>query len=148
MLDEVDKKILSEVQKDIPLVKEPFKEIGKKIGISEEEVIKRLKRMVDSGIIRKFGLRIDSKKVGFASTLVAFKVPWSKIDEIAERLNKYESVTHNYARDHDYNLWITVIEKDEESLKKTLEEIKKEVGYEMIDLPVKRKFKIEVKFKL
>lgn len=146
-LDEVDKKILRELQGNLPIVERPFLEAAEKVGIAEEEFFSRLKKLIEAGIIRKFGLRIDSKKVGFASTLVAMKVAKDRIDAVAEQLNSYESITHNYARDHEYNLWFTVIDKDEKALNETLERIKREVEHEeMLNLPVVRKFKIDVKF--
>ncbi|MFQ5816041.1 MAG: Lrp/AsnC family transcriptional regulator, partial [Candidatus Hydrothermarchaeaceae archaeon] len=70
-----------------------------------------------------------------------------KLDAVAEKLNVIESVTHNYARDHEYNLWFTVIERDEDALKETLQRISEEVEYEdMLNLPVLQKFKINVRF--
>jgi DNA-binding Lrp family transcriptional regulator len=148
-LDEIDKKILREMQGNLPVVKRPFLEAAKKIGICEEEFFSRVKKLIEAGIIRKFGLRIDSKKVGFASTLVAMKVPKEKLEEIAEKLNSYESITHNYARDHEYNLWFTVIERDKRVLNETLKRIAREVEHEeILNLPVLRKFKIDVKFKI
>ncbi|MBI5253356.1 MAG: AsnC family transcriptional regulator, partial [Euryarchaeota archaeon] len=73
-LDEIDKKILREMQGNLPIVKRPFLEAAKKVGITEENFFSRVKKLIEKGIIRKFGLRIDSRKVGFASTLVAMKV--------------------------------------------------------------------------
>lgn len=148
-LEEIDKKLLRVLQKDLPVVKEPFAEIARSIGISEDEVFSRIKRLSEKGIIRKFGLRIDSKKAGFASTLVAMKVPESEIDDVAERVNQFEGVTHNYARDNEYNLWFTVIEKDEGALNETLKAIERKFPHvEMINLPVLKKFKIDVRFKI
>jgi DNA-binding Lrp family transcriptional regulator len=146
-LDDVDKRILTELQGDLPVVKQPFREFADRIGISEDEFFDRINRLAEEGIIRKFGLRIDSRKVGFKSTLIAMKVAPEKLEETAAKLSEYDFVTHNYARDHEYNLWFTIIEKDEIALKKAIEQIKKEVEYEdMLDLPVKRKFKINVRF--
>ncbi|MBI5254146.1 MAG: Lrp/AsnC family transcriptional regulator [Euryarchaeota archaeon] len=146
-LDGIDKKILRELQGNLPIAKRPFLEAAKKVGIAEEDFFSRVKKLIEKGIIRKFGLRIDSRKVGFASTLVAMKVAKHRIDAVAEQLNSYESITHNYARDHEYNLWFTVIDRDEKELGETLERIKREVEHEeMLNLPVLRKFKINVKF--
>lgn len=146
-LDEIDKEILRELQGNLPVVKRPFAEISKKVGIREEEFFSRVRRLIDKDIIRKFGLRIDSKKVGYASTLIAMKVPEDKIDEIGEQVSNYDFVTHNYARDHEYNLWFTIIERDKESLKRAIEGIEKEVEHEdMLNLPIVRRFKIDVKF--
>lgn len=148
-IDAVDKGILRELQDNLPIVERPFASIAEKLCITEEELFSRIRRLIEQGIIRKFGLRIDSKKVGYASTLVALKVPLEKRGEIAEKLNGYANVTHNYAREHEYNLWFTIIARDEEELEKTLNKISSEVEHEdMRNLPVLRKFKINVKFNI
>ncbi len=148
-LDAMDKTILRALQGNLPIVSKPYDALAERVGIGEAELFSRVQKLVDAGIIRKFGLRIDSQKVGFASTLVAMKVPGDRIDEVAEKLNRYEAVTHNYARDHEYNLWFTVIERDKEALRKTLGELAREVEYEdILDLPVLKKFKIDVKFEI
>ncbi len=148
-IDDVDRQILVELQGDLPVVERPFKEVADRIGISEDEFFKRAARLMDEGIIRKFGLRIDSAKVGFKSTLMAMKVASEKLEETANKLSEYEFVTHNYARDHEYNLWFTIIEKDAGVLKAAIEKIKKEVEFDdLLNLPVLRKFKINVRFKI
>ncbi len=149
VLDEVNKAIIQELQGNLPVVKRPFAALADNVGVTEDELFTRIRKLMDDGIIRKFGLRIDSKKVGFASTLVAMKVPPEKLDAVAGKLNDIESITHNYARDHEYNLWFTVIEKDNEALKDTLKRISEEIEYnEMLNLPVLRKFKINVRFQV
>jgi DNA-binding Lrp family transcriptional regulator len=146
-MDAVDKGILRELQGDLPIVARPFAGIAARLNITEEELLSRIKGLIQQGIIRKFGLRIDSEKVGYASTLVALKVPRDKLDEIAAKLNSYPNVTHNYAREHEYNLWFTIIARNEEELRKTLDRISSEVEHEdMLNLPKLRKFKIKVKF--
>lgn len=146
-MDAVDKDILRELQGDLPIVKRPFKEIASRVGISEKELLKRVEKLIEEGVIRKFGLRIDSRKVGYASTLVAMKVPGEKLDEVAAKLNENPNVTHNYAREHEFNLWFTIIARNEKELQKTLEDIRRSIEHEdMINLPTRRKFKIKVKF--
>ncbi len=148
-LDDIDRKILVELQGNLPVVKRPFKEIADRATISEDEFFTRVEHLIKGGIIRKFGLRIDSEKVGFKSTLIAMKVVPERLEETANRLSGYDFVTHNYARDHEYNLWFTVIERDESALKAAIERIEREVEYEdMLDLPVQSKFKIDVRFKI
>lgn len=148
-LDDIDRKILVELQGNLPVVKRPFKEVAERATISEDEFFTRIERLIERGIIRKFGLRIDSEKVGFKSTLIAMKVAPERLEETANRLSGYDFVTHNYARDHEYNLWFTVIERDESALKAAIERIEREVECEdMLDLPVQKKFKIDVRFKI
>ncbi len=148
-LDEVDKAILRELQGNLPVVSRPFESLAQRVGISEAEFFSRAQRLIEQDVIRKFGLRIDSRKVGYASTLVAMKVEKERVDEVAEKLNAYEEVTHNYAREHEYNLWFTLIAESEARLEELLEEIKREVKpLDLLNLPVLRKFKINVKFEI
>ncbi|MFQ5887143.1 MAG: AsnC family transcriptional regulator [Candidatus Hydrothermarchaeales archaeon] len=146
-LDETDKEILRRLQENLPIVERPFLEISNDIGITEEEFFSRVKRLIDFGVIRKLGLRIDSKRVGFASTLIALKVPKEKEDNVGDQLSKYDFVTHNYARNHNYNIWFTIIEKNKEALAEAVQRIREEVKFDdMLDLPIKKRFKIDVRF--
>ncbi len=148
-LDEIDKEILRRLQENLPIVKRPFLDISRNIGITEDEFFSRVRRLTDIGIIRKLGLRIDSQKVGFASTLIALKVPKEREDEVGEQLSRYDVVTHNYARDHEYNIWFTIIEKNKEALTEAVHRIKEEVRFDdMLDMPIKKRFKIDVRFEI
>lgn len=148
-LDDIDKGVLREVQGNLPVVSRPFLPSAQRLGITEEEFLRRVGLLIKAGTIRKLGLRIDSARVGFASTLVALKTAPEKVEKVAGQLNAFEGVTHNYQREHGYNLWFTVIERDEAKLRETLERIEKEVEHEdMLNLPMKRRFKIDVRFEI
>jgi DNA-binding Lrp family transcriptional regulator len=146
-MDRIDKAILSILQVEFPLVEKPFKAIGERIGIGEAEVIERVKRLQETGKIRQLRAIVNFKKMGLKSTLVAMSVPKDKIKEVAEIINSYEGVSHNYARRHHYNIWFTLAARDEKRLKQIIEEIKKRSGVkDVLNLPTKKLFKLEVKF--
>ena len=147
-LDEIDKKILNSIQLDFPLVHRPFEELGKSLGIKEEELIRRIKRLQKDKAIRRIGPIISTKKTGGVSTLVAMKVPSGKVDEVAEIINKYEEVSHNYLRPSHFNLWFTLSVENEEKLDEILKELTEKTGCELRNLPTKRLFKIGVKFNI
>jgi DNA-binding Lrp family transcriptional regulator len=147
-LDEIDKKILNSIQLDFPLVNRPFKELGKSLGLEEEDVIKRIKRLQNEGAIRRIGPIINTKKTGGVSTLVAMKVPQERVDEVAGIINKYEEVSHNYLRPAEYNIWFTLSAESEERLQDILKDITDKTGCEARNLPTKRLFKIGVKFNI
>jgi DNA-binding Lrp family transcriptional regulator len=148
-MDSIDKKILNIIQKDFPVVEEPFKAVAAKAGLSEDEVLERIKHLKEQGIIRRIGAVFDSKKMGYASTLCAGKVPKEKLKQFVAVVNSYPGVTHNYRRSHEYNVWFTFIASDEETLKKSLGEIRDKTGVtEIISMTAAQTFKIDATFEL
>ena len=107
-MDEIDKKILNILQKEFPLEEQPYLIVGKRCGISEDETIRRVQKMKDEGIIRRIGAVFDGAKLGRVSTLCAARVPEEKIEDFVQIVNANKNVTHNYRRNHEYNIWFTV----------------------------------------
>jgi DNA-binding Lrp family transcriptional regulator len=148
-MDEIDKKILNILQRDFPLVAEPFKAVAEKAGVSEDDVLSRIERMKQEGIIRRIGAVFDSRKLGFVSTLCAARVPEGKLKAFVEVVNAYPGVTHNYRRHHEYNVWFTFIAPSEEELKNNLTEIRNRTGMpDILDMRASRTFKIDASFEL
>lgn len=147
-LDDIDKKILNAIQINFPLVHRPFEELGKSLGLKEEDVIDRIKRLQKEGAIRRIGPIISTKKTGGMSTLVAMKVPPERVDEVADIINGYEEVSHNYLRPADFNIWFTLSAESGERLDEILHELTEKTGCELRNLPTKRLFKIGVKFNI
>lgn len=148
-LDNLDKQLLNLIQSNLPVVPEPYKELAKILGRSEEEIINRLKGLMEKGVIRRLGAIFDSRRVGYTGTLCALKVPPEKVTEVAKVINSFPGVTHNYLRDYPYNMWFTLLAESQEDLEATLKEIKQLTGIEdLLNLPAQRIFKIRVNFDL
>jgi DNA-binding Lrp family transcriptional regulator len=148
-MDKTDRLIINLIQSDFPVSKRPYKEIGNKLGLNEDEVIKRLKYLRENDIIRRIGGNFFPARLGFLSTLCAAQVPEDKLDFFASTVNSYEGVTHNYIRNNRFNVWFTFIAPSMEIIEKNLEEIKKNTGVEKIlNLPATDVFKIRAKFKV
>jgi len=149
-LDLFDRRILSELQRDIPLTSNLWSEIGERVGLNEGELLSRLIRLRESGLIRKIRPVIDAKRIGLeASTLVGVRVPRERVEEVARIVNGYVEVSHNYEREHEYNLWFTLTARDRDELKRILGEIRRRIGVgegDILDLPTRRVFKIKVEF--
>jgi len=147
-LDDTDKKILNTIQFDFPLETEPYKKLGEELDISEDEVIERLARLHDDGAVRKIGPIINRKGVGGTSTLVAVSVPEERVDEVAEYINAYHEVSHNYHRPEKFNIWFTISAANRERIDTIIGELREKTGMEFVDLPTKKLFKIGVRFNI
>ena len=148
-MDEVDRTIINIIQSDFPIVARPYLEIGERVQLSEEEVFERIKRLKTKGIIRRIGGNFDSRQLNFASTLCAAKVPEEAIEGFVEVVNQYPGVTHNYLRDHEYNVWFTFIAPTIAYITNALEEISRITGVpEIRSLPAVKMFKIRVDFEV
>ncbi|MFZ2089907.1 MAG: AsnC family transcriptional regulator, partial [Desulfobaccales bacterium] len=140
-LDTLDRAILNEIQSHFPLVPRPYAEMGQRVGATEEEVLARVKKMHNAGIIRRIGANFTSRKLGYTSTLCAARVPPGKLSQFAEVVNHYPGVTHNYLRKHRYNVWFTLIAESPERLADILKEICQASGVdEILSLPAKEVF--------
>ena len=113
MIDDVDKKVISLIQGDLPLEKRPFAAKARKIGITEEEYLDRIKSLKSKGIIRRFGATLRHQEAGFSSNaMVAWSVPDDRVQEVGENLARFREVTHCYQRkprkDWSYNLYTMI----------------------------------------
>jgi DNA-binding Lrp family transcriptional regulator len=148
-LDETDRRILNLIQTDFPLVSRPFSEIGERVGLSEQDVIRRVREMKRTGAIRRIGGSFDSRKLGFFSTLCAAKVDPERLERFNRVINAHPGVTHNYMRNHDYNVWFTFIGENEAAAEMALTAMARETGVvDIVSLPARRTFKIRVNFAL
>lgn len=145
-LDGLDRKLLDIIQSNFPLESRPYAVLGEKLDISETEAYERVQRMKKDGVIRRIGANFQSSKLGFVSTLCAAKVPPEIFDFVMERLNAEPGVTHNYERDHEYNIWFTLISPSRKNELKTIDSISRDTGITIYNLPASRMFKIKVDF--
>jgi DNA-binding Lrp family transcriptional regulator len=150
-MDRTDRELLQAAQEAVPLEKRPWNVMGEMLGIPEGEVLERLKSLHEEGVLSSVAPILEANRVGlYASTLVAMQVPEERLQEVAGIVNEYEGVSHNYQRDHQYNLWFTLTMPDDDSLAGTLEEILERTGIpesDVLDLPIIRRFKIGVRFR-
>lgn len=145
-MDTLDKEILNEIQWTFPLVSQPYHEIAKKFGLFPEEVKEKLQHLKNTGILRQLSAIFDTRKLGYKSSLVAIEVESGKLECVAKQINQHPGVSHNYERDHKFNLWFTIAVPPGSNLKTELDKFSKLEGIKKIRmLPTIRLFKIGVK---
>lgn len=148
-LNDFDKKVLNRVQSGFPITNRPYLQLADELSCTEEEVLETIKKLQKTKQIKRLGPIFDSKKLGYTSTLCAMKVPKQDIERVSEIVNQYVGVTHNYLREHPYNMWFTLIAPSKGKIEEILQTIRIESGIEdLINLPARNMFKINVNFKV
>ena len=122
-IDLFDKQLLNDIQWVFPLVDRPYLEISKRHNMSEDEVMRRIAYMKDMGLIRQINAIFDTRRLGYKSALVAFAVMPDKLDSVANEVNKHPGVSHNYERNHDFNMWFTLAVPPYGEMKKDLDRL-------------------------
>ncbi len=140
-----EKLLLEEIQRDIPLVTRPFEYIGTRCGISEKEVIQKLRRFTEQDIIRELSAIFNAAGLGYKSTLVAVKTEKHTVDAVSERINDHPGVSHNYLRENQYNIWFTLTLKRDRDFSDELKKLFDGIDpVEYLVLPSLKRFKIGV----
>ncbi|MDX6649541.1 MAG: siroheme decarboxylase, partial [Solirubrobacteraceae bacterium] len=146
-LDDLDRRLLNLMQGSFRLVPRPYAEVATEAGVPEEEVLTRVQRLVDERIIREITPIYDTRALGYSSMLVAAKVDPEYPHRAAEAVNAHPGVSHNYLRDHDFNLWFTIATEPDSKLglEGSLEVLQRETGAEAVRmLPTLQLFKIRM----
>jgi DNA-binding Lrp family transcriptional regulator len=150
-MDELDWRILQALQNDFPLSAKPYEIISRKLQIPCEQLWNRVQKLMAKGVIRRIGVSLDSRKLGFCSTLAAVSIEPNLVDKATEIIGQFPEVTHSYLRKDDFNIWFTIIATDEERLVEILKEIRTALSIDtsdILNLPVKRLFKLDARFRV
>ena len=143
----LDRQIMDVIQARFPVTSQPYDEVGKQLGVTEGQVMERVHVMYEQDRIRRIGPIFDTYKLGYVSTLVGCKIPPERLDEVAQIVNSYIEVTHNYMRDHEFNMWFTLIAPGDEHVERILSEMRKSTGIEhFYSMPFTTRYKVWVEF--
>lgn len=149
-MDDLDRRILDALQHDFPLRERPFDILAQRLGLNPDLLWSRVEAMRKSGVIRRLGASLDSRKLGYCSTLAAVRVQPDLVDRAAETIGRHPEVTHSYLRDHEFNIWFTIIAPNKAKIDTILREIREEFSLEpsdVLNLPMKRLFKLDARFR-
>ena len=142
-----DRKILNVLQENFPLEERPYLKIAQKLKISEREVLDRAQKLMEEGVIRRFGILINHKKLDYYSTLLGAKVSDEALPRLVKLVTSRPEVTHCYQREGDYNLWFTFLTPKKATFLKFFARVKKMVGEKnVLNLPTVRSFKLRTTF--
>lgn len=145
-MDETDKELLNEIQWTFPLVTRPFDAIAKKFNTGPETIKNQLIQLKEVGVLRQLSAIFDTRKLGYTSSLVAMEIENDKLEYVASQINRHPGVSHNYERDHQFNLWFTLAVPPGSNLEEELSKFNILDGIKKVRmLPTLQLFKIGVK---
>ena len=153
-LDRIDRAVINAFQGGFPVVEEPFEPAAEAlrargVDVTGAELLERVQRLDDDGVLTRFGALINAQEIGGAATLVAMHAPEARFDEVAEQVNAHREVAHNYEREHPHlNMWFVVSVADPDAVDEVLGDIETETGQETYNLPKREEFRVEAKFLL
>ena len=149
-MDDLDHRIVNALQEDFPLAERPFDVLAVRLGIDAEVLWDRINRLCHDGAIRRIGASLDSRRLGYSSTLAAIRVDPADVERAAAIVARYREVTHSYLRDHAFNIWFTIIAPDANRIQAILQEIRTDLTLQpgdVLNLPMVRQFKLDARFK-
>ena len=134
-MDTIDRAIINTLQIGFPICNSPYKRVADDLKLSEQELLDRLKALINSGILSRFGPMFHAEHVGGALTLAAVKAPEQDFDNIAETINTFPEVAHNYAREHDLNMWFVLATETPEQINQVIANIEEKTGLTVYNMP-------------
>ncbi len=146
-LTALERRILEAFQQELPMVPRPFAAMAERLGTDEARLLATLRGLQERGVVSRVGPVFRPHRIG-ASTLAAMAVPPERLDEVAAQVSARPEVNHNYAREHDYNLWFVVTGPDTAAVRRVLREVEQETGIEVLDLPMLEDYHIDLGFPL
>ncbi len=149
-LDATDRRLINRLQRSFPLSSRPYREVGEELGIGEQELIERLRRLLDEGGLTRLGAILNAPQMGGERTLAAVGAPrsGSGLEEVIGAINRHPEVSHNYERTHRYNLWFVISSEDPGAIERVIGEIERETGLEVINLPTLEEYRVEFYYEL
>ena len=139
-MDRLDQRIINTLQGGFPVAERPYAQVAADLGLSEGDLIARLAALLASGVLSRFGPLYDAEKMGGGLTLAAMEVPAARFDAVAEIVNGFPEVAHNYAREHRINMWFVVATEDPGRVPAVLDEIAGATGLPVLDMPKQEEY--------
>jgi DNA-binding Lrp family transcriptional regulator len=145
-LDTADRTIINALQGGFPVSDRPFADVARTLGLSEDDLIERIARLCDNGTLTRFGPMYNAERLGGDLSLAAMSVPASDFERVAEVVNDFPEVAHNYAREHKLNMWFVLATETPERVQEVIAEIERQSGYRIYNMPKLDEYFIGLRF--
>lgn len=146
-LDALDKAVINALQGGFPVCARPYAEVGAQLGMSEDELIARLQRLLADGLLTRFGPMFQIERLGGAFCLAAMAVPEARYDRVAEAVNAFPEVAHNYRREHELNMWFVLATETADGIATAAEAIETACGLPVYRFPKEREYFVDMRLR-
>lgn len=147
-MDAADRKIINTLQGGFPISETPFADAAVSLGVAEDELMERIGRLRDNGDLSRFGPMYNADRLGGATTLAAMAVPAGDFERVAAMVNAHPEVAHNYARDHELNMWFVVATEDPGRIDGVIRAIEAKTGLPVYSMPKIEEFYVGLRFEV
>ena len=144
-LSAVDRKIIDKLQGEFPICDRPYAEVADRLGITEDQLLQRLERLLADKVLTRFGPMYQIERMGGAFVLAALAVPEDRYDEITALVNALPQVAHNYRREHALNMWFVLATETQAGIAEAVTRIERDTGLPVYAFPKEREFFVEMK---
>jgi DNA-binding Lrp family transcriptional regulator len=147
-LDRTDALLMQRLHGDFPVSETPYADVAEELGLTEEDVIARLQRLLDDGVLTRFGPLFQIERAGGQFVLAAMQVPEERFDAVAAQVNALPEVAHNYRREHRFNMWFVLACTSPAEARAACERIEAMTGLPVFAFPKEREFFVELRLAL
>jgi siroheme decarboxylase len=143
--DDTDRRIINALQGDFPLTRRPFADVAQRLGLDENDLLERLRRLLDARILTRFGPMFQIERMGGAFCLCAMSVPEADFERVTEQVNAFDEVAHNYRREHDFNMWFVLATERPAGIADSAARIEAATGLPVFLFPKEQEYFVEMK---
>lgn len=146
-LDETDRRLINALQGGFPLVREPYRQVADTLGLSEDELLRRLDALLERRVLTRFGPMFQIERAGGAFVLAAMRVPEVEFERVTAQVNAFPEVAHNYRREHAMNMWFVLATATPQGIAETIAAIEAATGLPVFAFPKEREYFVEMKLR-
>lgn len=147
-MDALDRRIINNLQGGFPISERPYAKKAEQLGITEDELIQRLTKLLEQGVLSRFGPMYHAERLGGGLTLAALCVPEADFDQVAAQVNAFPEVAHNYARDHELNMWFVLATEQPERINEVISEIEAQTGLPVYNMPKQAEYYVGLRLEV
>lgn len=143
-LDAADRRLINRLQDGLPLIEAPYAAVAAELDLSEGELLYRLERLLETGILSRFGPMYHAERLGGGLTLAALAVPEADYERITDAVNAFPEVAHNYRREHPLNMWFVLATETPERIGEVIAELEAATGLPVYNMPKQEEFHVRL----